>query len=367
MHDRPEYKKTYILDRGAYDAPTTTEVTPNTLPKIFPFDDKKHPKNRLGLAQWLLDDKNPLFARVAMNRYWQMLFGKGLVETQEDFGNQGAFPTHPELLDWLALDFRAKNWDTKAVLKEMVMSATYRQSSIPSAKAKETDFANDLYSRYPAHRLPAELVRDNALAASGLLVRQIGGTSVYPYQPAGLWEALATRNATNYVQNHGDSLYRRSLYTIWKRSSPPPAMLNFDATDRAYCIVRRQKTASPLQALVLMNDPQFVEAARILAEKMIKSTPFPKEPGFRSIIESGRLAYGFQALTSRQPRANELAELQKLLDKELAYFKDNPEKATDLLSVGEYQRDQNLDASEVAAYTIVASTLMNFDEFTMIR
>ena len=357
MHDRPEYRKTFILDRGAYDAPTTTEVTPNTLPKIFPYDDKKYPKNRLGLAQWLLDEKNPLFARVAVNRYWQMLFGKGLVETQEDFGNQGAYPSHAELLDVLALDFRAKNWDIKAFLKQIVLSATYRQSSIPSTTAKEQDFANDLYSRYPAHRLPAELVRDNALAASGLLVRKIGGASVYPYQPAGLWEALATRNATIYKQNHGDSLYRRSLYTIWKRSAPPPAMLNFDATDRAYCSVRRQKTSSPLQALVLMNDPQFVEAARILAEKMMQSTP----------SVSDRLAYGFQALTSRQPREGELVELKNLLGKELTYFKQNPEKAVDLLTVGEYERNKNLDAVQVAAYTIVASMIMNFDEFTVIR
>ncbi len=356
MQDRKEYKKTYILDRGAYDAPTTTEVTPNTLPKIFPFDDKKYPKNRLGLAQWLLDEKNPLFARVAVNRYWQMLFGKGLVETQEDFGNQGAYPSHAELLDWLALDFRAKNWDIKAFIKQIVLSATYRQSSIPSAKAKEADFANDLYSRYPAHRLPAELVRDNALAASGLLVRKIGGASVYPYQPAGLWEALATRNAINYVQSHGDSLYRRSLYTIWKRSAPPPAMLNFDATDRAYCVVRRQKTASPLQALVLMNDPQFVEAARILAEKMMQNP---------SVTEG--LTYGFEALTSRKPRAAELAELQKLFDKEVVYFKQNPEKADELRSVGEYKSNKDLDKIEAAAYTVVASMLMNFDEFTVIR
>ena len=357
MHDRPEYRKTYILNRGAYDAPSTTEVTPNTLPKIFPFDDKKYPKNRLGLAQWLLDDKNPLFARVAVNRYWQMLFGRGLVETQEDFGNQGAYPSHAELLDVLALDFRVKNWDTKAFLKQIVLSATYRQSSIPTPMAKEKDFANELYSRYPAHRLPAELVRDNALAASGLLTKKIGGASVYPYQPAGLWEALATRNAINYVQSHGDSLYRRSLYTIWKRSAPPPAMLNFDATDRAYCAVRRQKTSSPLQALVLMNDPQFVEAARILAEKMMQSTPSVSE----------RLSYGFQALTSRKPRPAELQELKNLLDKELSYFKQNPEKAAELMTVGEYKRNESLDKIEVAAYTIVASMIMNFDEFTVAR
>lgn len=363
MTDRSEYRKTFILDRGAYDAPTKIEVEPNTIPKIFPFDDNKYAKNRLGLAQWLLDEKNPLFARVAVNRFWQILFGKGLVVTQEDFGNQGSFPTHLELLDYLALNFREKNWDVKAFLKEIVLSATYRQSSYTSEMAKEVDFANDLYSRYPAHRLPAELVRDNALAASGLLVPQIGGPSVHPYQPEGLWEALATRNATRYIQNHGDSLYRRSLYTIWKRSSPPPAMLNFDATDRSYCAVRRQKTASPLQALVLMNDPQFVEAARILAEKM---QHIPKVTGNNS-LETDRLAYCFQALTSRKPRKEELIILTELYENQWTYFKENEEKAIALLQVGEYERDKQLDPAMTAAYTIVASTIMNFDEFLVIR
>lgn len=363
MTDRSEYRKTFILDRGAYDAPTKIEVTPNTIPKIFPFDEDKYPKNRLGLALWLLDEKNPLFARVAVNRFWQMLFGKGLVLTQEDFGNQGSFPTHLELLDYLALNFREKNWDVKAFLKEIVLSATYRQSSYTSLMAKEVDVSNDLYSRYPAHRLPAELVRDNALAASGLLVPQIGGPSVHPYQPEGLWEALATRNATRYIQNHGDSLYRRSLYTIWKRSSPPPSMLNFDATDRSYCAVRRQKTASPLQALVLMNDPQFVEAARILAEKMQR---IPKAYGNIS-TESDRLMYCFQALTSRQPRKEELRILTELYENQRTYFKENEEKAIALLQVGEFERDKQLDPAITAAYTIVASTIMNFDEFLVIR
>ncbi len=356
MQELAEPRTTYRLNRGAYDAPAEV-VTMGTPVKILAFDTTKYLKNRLGLAQWLLDEKNPLFARVAVNRYWQMLFGKGLVETQEDFGNQGAMPSHPALLDWLAIDFREKNWNTKAFLKQIIMSATYRQSSTPTAAAKEKDFGNTWYSHYPAHRLSAELVRDNALAASGLLVKKIGGASVFPYQPAGIWEALATRNATVYHQNHGDSLYRRSLYTIWKRSAPPPAMLNFDATDRAYCAVRRQKTASPLQALVLMNDPQFVEAARILAEKAMGSTP----------SVSARLIYCFQALTSRLPRDLELIELEKLFDKQHLYFQQNPEKAADLLAVGEYERNRNLDAAEVSAYTVVASMLMNFDEFVVIR
>jgi len=237
------------------------------------------------------------------------------------------------------------------------MSATYQQSSVPSVQARETDALNEFYSHYPAHRLSAELVRDNALAASGLLAKNIGGPSVKPYQPAGLWEALATRNATKYVQNHGDSLYRRSMYTFWKRSSPPPSMLNFDATDRAFCIVRRQKTASPLQALVMMNDPQFIEASRILAENMIQSSPNTEE----------RLIYGFEALISRKPRNEELVELVKLVEKQKKHFSENKENAEKLLGVGEFPRNKNLDAVEVAAYSIVASMVMNFDEFVVKR
>jgi Protein of unknown function (DUF1553)/Protein of unknown function (DUF1549)/Concanavalin A-like lectin/glucanases superfamily/Planctomycete cytochrome C len=348
--------KSYVLNRGAYDA-RGEEVTPNTPAKLLPFDEQKYPKNRLGLSQWLVDEKNPLFARVMANRYWQLMFGKGLVSTQEDFGNQGAMPSHLELLDWLALDLRENKWDLKRFIKQIVMSSTYRQSSVPSAEAKENDFMNDYYSRYPAHRLSAEQIRDNALAASGLLVKKIGGASVYPYQPAGLWEALATRNTTVYTQNHGDSLYRRSMYTIIKRSAPPPSMLNFDATDRAYCVARRQKTASPLQALVLMNDPQFVEAARILGEKMMRHNPSVSE----------RITYCFQALTSRKPRTEELAELKKLYDLQYNYLKYVPQEAESLLSVGEYKRDMSLNVAELAAYTVVATTLMNFDEFSMKR
>jgi hypothetical protein len=367
MQELDAPRKTFILNRGAYDAPSTTEVFPNTPEKVLPFDVKKFPKNRLGLAEWLLEDKNPLFARVIANRYWQMLFGKGIVATQEDFGSQGALPTHPELLDWLALDFKNSNWDLKRYIKQIVLSATYRQSSYPSAETKEGDFTNELYSRFPSQRLSAELVRDNALAASGLLVKKIGGASVFPYQPAGLWEALATRNATVYYQNHGDSLYRRSMYTIIKRSAPPPAMVNFDASDRAFCIVRRQKTASPLQSLVLMNDPQFVEASRILSEKMMRETPASSQNHDKNQEISERLQFGFQALTSRKAQPTELTVLKELYEKEYTYFKQNPEKAEKLLSVGEFPRDKTLEAAEVAAYTMVASTVMNFDEFVMKR
>lgn len=355
MKEDPFPPQSYVLQRGAYDAPGEA-VTPGTPVKLLPFDRQKYPPNRLGLAQWLLDENNPLFARVMANRYWMLLFGRGLVRTQEDFGNQGDPPTHPELLDWLALDFREHQWDLKRFIRQIVCSATYRRSSVPTPAQLEKDLLNDLYARYPAHRLSAELIRDNALAASGLLVPKIGGPSVYPYQPEGIWEALATRNAVKYMQNHGDSLYRRSLYTIWKRSAPPPAMLNFDATDRAFCSVRRQKTSSPLQVLVLMNDPQFVEAARVLGEKMMAMPD-----------ANARIQFAFWRLVGRAPRTSELLELRRLYDNQLAHYKQTPQQAAALLDTGEFPRNKDLRTDEMAACTIVASTLMGFDEFSMKR
>ena len=267
MRDRAEPRKTFVLARGAYDAPTD-EVTPGTPEALGAFP-KDLPANRLGLARWLTAAGHPLTSRVVVNRTWAQLFGRGLVATPADFGSQGRLPTHPALLDWLATHFVASGWNLKALQKELVLSATYRQSSIADAAARERDPANEWLSRGPAHRLSAEQVRDGALAASGLLVREIGGPSVYPYQPAGLWEALATRNATSYEVGKGDDLYRRSLYTVWKRSSPPPSAISFDAAERLFCTVSRQRTSTPLQALVLLNDPQFVEAARALAAHMI--------------------------------------------------------------------------------------------------
>jgi hypothetical protein len=228
---------------------------------------------------------------------------------------------------------------------------------VPPA-AIEADPDNALYSRGPSFRLSAEMIRDNALAASGLLARKIGGPSVYPYQPEGIWEALATRNKTHYEQGKGDDLYRRSLYTVWKRSSPPPSMMNFDAPDRYICIVKRQKTATPLQSLVLMNDPQYVEASRVLAERMIK------EGGNTA---SEKIAFAFKALTSRKPKAAELDLLIQLYEEELADFKKQSKRAMQLLTVGEYRRDTKLEANELAAYTIVASSIMNFDEFVVKR
>ena len=260
-------RPTFVLARGAYDAPTE-RVTPGTPQAIgdLPAEPAAEPAWARALA---LEPAHPLTSRVIVNRYWAMFFGRGLVATLADFGNQGRLPSHPQLLDWLATTFVESGWNLKALQKQIVLSATYRQDSRLDAKRLELDPANEWLSRGPSYRLAAEQIRDSALAASGLLVRTIGGPSVYPYQPPGLWEALATRNATKYQQGHGADLYRRSLYTVWKRSSPPPSAISFDAAERLVCTVNRQRTNTPLQSLVLLNDPQYLEASRVLAERMI--------------------------------------------------------------------------------------------------
>lgn len=355
MKERKYPRKTFILNRGAYDAPgkPVTMDTPDAFFKI----PREYPKNRLGLAKWLLDKDHPLFARVAVNRFWMMYFGKGIVISSDDYGNQGELPTHPELLDYLAARFRESGWNVKAMQKLIVTSATYRQSSKIERNAQDLDPDNRLYARGPSYRMTAEQIRDNALASSGLLTRRVGGKSAYPYQPAGLWEALATRNEVTYKQQHGDSLYRRSLYTIWKRSSPPPMMLNFDAAERHFCITKRQKTSTPLQALVVMNDPQFVEASRVLAQHMLKNG--------KSIDE--QIDYAFTALTSRLPDPKEKIVLKELYDEELKDFSQNPKRMKSILAVGEYPLDKTLNPAQLAAGTIVASTVMNFDEFLIKR
>ncbi|HWV32449.1 MAG TPA: DUF1553 domain-containing protein [Dyadobacter sp.] len=355
MKERKYPRKTFILNRGAYDAPgkPVTSDTPDAFFKI----PKEYPKNRLGLAKWLLDKDHPLFTRVTVNRFWMMYFGKGIVISSDDYGNQGELPTHPELLDYLAARFRESGWNVKAMQKLIVTSATYRQSSKIEPAMKDADPDNRLYARGPSYRMSAEQIRDNALASSGLLTRRVGGKSAYPYQPAGLWEALATRNEVTYKQQHGDSLYRRSLYTIWKRSSPPPMMLNFDAAERHFCITKRQKTSTPLQALVVMNDPQFVEASRVLAQHMLKNG--------KSIDQ--QIDYAFTALTSRLPDPKEKTVLKELYDEELKDFSHNPKRMKSILAVGEYPLDKTLDPAQLAAGTIVASTVMNFDEFLIKR
>ena len=358
MQERPVPRVSHILQRGAYDAPGEV-VTPAVLHSLNPMPEGT-PKNRLGLAKWLLAKENPLFSRVMVNRIWQQYFGQGLAKNSDDFGNQGALPTHPELLDYLALTFRGKgdpadrqtSWNAKAIHKLIVMSATYRQASAVPEKARETDPDNHFLTRGPSYRMSAEQVRDNALAASGLLTQKIGGPSVLPYQPSGIWEALATRNAVKYEQDHGDSLYRRSMYTIWKRSSPAPMMLNFDAAERHTCIVQRQKTSTPLQALVTLNDPQFVEAARVLAQRTAST-------GTTSAVDITKI---FKSVISRPARPEELALMQQLYAEELADFNRNPKRAQELLSVGEYPVDKTLNPEQLAAMTVVASTVMNFDE-----
>lgn len=356
MRERKEPRVTYILDRGAYDA-RLNEVSPGT-PAVLPAFQEGLDQNRLGLAQWLTDPSHPLTARVTVNRYWQQLFGKGLVATPDDFGSQGSLPTHPELLDWLAVEFIESGWDVKGILKKIVMSATYQQSSIASPELLAQDPDNVLLARGPSYRMTAEMIRDNALAVSGLLIKKVGGRSVHPYQPAGLWKQLATRNETEYKQDDGDGLYRRSMYTVWKRSAPPPSMISFDASERSVCIVERQKTSSPLQALVLLNDPQYVEAARVLAERMMKQ-------GGTTIEE--QVIYAFRLLTSRYPKAHEEELLTRLYAEEHEVFAADKKEAGVLLAVGEYPRDLSLDEAEVAARAVVASTILNFDEAYMKR
>ncbi len=351
MEELKEPRPTFILNRGAYDAPTQ-QVHPNTPSHVMEFPDSL-PANRLGLAQWLIHPKNPLTARVVVNRYWQMFFGQGIVKTTDDFGSQGELPSHPELMDWLAIHFQESGWDVKALLKLIVTSATYQQSSVAREDLMEKDPDNVWLARGPSYRLPAEMIRDNALFSSGLITEKIGGPSVKPYQPDGLWEELATRNATTYARDSGENLYRRGLYTIWKRSSPPPSMISFDASEKYLCIVKRQSTNTPLQALVLLNDPQYLEASRLLAEKMMK------EGG--SQLDQ-QIAYGFQSLTSRKPEEKEMNLLAQLYREEYQEFAQTEGAAEQLLQVGEYPWDTSLPEDQLAALTVVASTLMNYDE-----
>ena len=282
-----------------------------------------------------------------------MLFGRGLVATPADFGNQGRLPSHPALLDWLATTFIESGWNLKALQKRIVLSATYRQESTIEATRADQDPANEWLARGPSYRLAAEQIRDGALAASGLLVRTVGGPSVYPYQPPGLWEALATRNATKYEQGKGADLYRRSLYTVWKRSSPPPSAISFDAAERLFCTVSRQRTNTPLQSLVLLNDPQYLEASRVLGAAHDRP-----RVGRRS---RDRITFAFRLLTSRRPDGRELELLEKLYTETRAEYRRDRKAALELLSVGESRRDPTLDPADLAASTLVATTIMNFD------
>ncbi len=355
MEDMPQTRKTYVLNRGQYNEPTE-EVGPGTPAKVLTYGEDL-PKNRLGLAQWLVDPKNPLTARVTVNRYWQMIFGTGIVETPHDFGTQGALPTHPELLDWLALRFIESGWDVKELLKTLVISATYQQSSVATPLHMEKDAKNLYLARGPSYRLPAEMIRDNALAASGLLTQKVGGASVKPYQPEGLW---LEKNGFDSAYRHssGESLYRRSMYTLIRRTMPSPAMIAFDATNRSVCIVKRENTNTPLQALVLLNDPQFVEAARVLAERI------QKESGEEL---SQQAVYAFRLVTGRKPTKSEVRLLMEQYKSEISRFREEPESAEQLLNIGEYPLDKNLDKTQTAALAMVANTLLNHDGAYMKR
>jgi hypothetical protein len=350
MEEMPTPRETHILLRGAYDAPGE-KVNPG-VPAILQPMPADYPKNRLGLAKWLVDPSNPLTARVAVNRFWQMYFGTGIVKTADDFGSQGEPPSHPELLDWLATEFQRTGWNVKEIQKLIVTSATYRQASKATQEVLQKDPENRLLARGPRFRLPAELVRDQDLSISGLLVEKIGGPSVKPYQPAGLWNDLAQLTA-DYQQDHGDNLYRRSLYTFWKRTIPPPSLSNFDAPTRESCIMQRSLTNSPLQALDLMNDVTYLEAARMLAERMIR------EGGGQA---NDRISFAFVLATGRRPKPAELAILANSLHNALDRFQSRPETAEHFLNIGERPRDPKLDAKELAAYAATASLILNLDE-----
>ncbi len=349
MQEREILRPTHLLVRGQYDLPGD-EVTPG-VPAALPPIPEGVPNNRLGLARWLVSPSNPLTARVTINRFWQSYFGTGLVKTVEDFGSQGEWPMYLELLDWLATEFIDSGWNVKQLQKTIVMSATYRQSSrvTPALAAKDPE--NRLLARGPRVRLPAEVVRDQALAISGLLVEEIGGPSVKPYQPAGLWKELA--GGYDYEQGQGNDLYRRSLYTFWKRAVPPPQMLNFDSAGREACTVRETRTNTPLQALNLMNDVTFVEASRKLAERMMTE-------GGRTPQE--RIGYGYRLATAQKLKQ----ESNKILLGGYRHYLDNFQTdrraALELVRQGESERDQALEVAQLASYTTVASLILNLDE-----
>ena len=348
MEEMAVPRATHVLARGQYDRPGA-KVSPG-IPRCFSGGKETPVPDRLALARWIVSSDNPVSARVAVNRDWQMLFGTGLVKTLDDFGAQGEPPSHPELLDWLAARFSSSGWDMKRLLRLIVTSATYRQASRVGRQALERDPENRLLAHGPRLRLPAEMIRDQALRMGGLLVEQTGGPSVKPYQPAGLWNELAD---ADYVQDHGPSLYRRSLYTFWKRTVPPPAMVAFDAPARETCIVRETRTNTPLQALDVLNDVTFVESARGFAERIMTG----KE---RSPQE--RLAAAFRQATGRRPGPNELAILVDGFNSQLARFRNDPAGAKTLVGQGESARDGRLDPVELAAYTTMTQLILNLDE-----
>jgi hypothetical protein len=352
MQEMEKPRDCFVLTRGQYDK-HGEQVTAG-LPGFLPPMPKGAPNNRLGLAEWIVSPENPLTPRVTVNRLWERFFGVGIVATSEDMGTRAEFPSHPELLDYLATELIRLKWNLKAMIKEIVMSATYRQASLQNAEGERVDPQNRLLWRGARFRLPAETIRDQALFAAGLLVEKLGGPSVRPYQPEGIWdETNVYGNLRNYKHDMGDGLYRRSLYTIWKRTAAPPEMTTFDVPARETCRVKRARTNTPLQALTLLNDETFVEAARVLAQRMIReggTTP------------QSRIAYGFSLLLARNPSQQELDILLPGVLRRIDYYKRNPNDAIALLSIGEKLPDMNINFAELAAYTVTASALLNLDE-----
>ncbi len=354
MEEMEEPRDTVILDRGDYRN-RGEKVEPGVPAALPPFP-QDAPPNRLGLARWLVDSGHPLTARVTVNRFWQMYYGTGFVKSAENFGSQGDQPSHPDLLDWLATEFVSSGWDVKGLQRLLVTSATYRQSSRVTPGLLERDPENRLLARASRFRLPAELVRDNALGASGLLVNAIGGPSVYPYQPPGLWKEMAygeKYTAQVYVQGEGADLYRRGLYSFWKRTIPPPALAAFDAPDRETCTMRRPRTNTPLQALILLNDPTYVEAARSLAQHTLQGT---------TSSPSDRVRLAFRLATGRVPDSRETPILDRILQQQRDYYRSHPEAAQHLIEVGDSPIDSSLDPAELAAWTILTGSILNLDE-----
>ncbi|MCA9104341.1 MAG: DUF1553 domain-containing protein, partial [Planctomycetales bacterium] len=354
MEHDPQAPATHVLARGDYTAKgdVVTANVPQSLSDVPLQGD-----GRLALAQWMTDSRHPLTSRVMANRMWHLFFGRGIVVSLEDFGSQGTPPTHPELLDFLARYLVDHQWNLHELCRVIVLSNTYRQSSVANnADDYVSDPGNRWLARGPKHRLSAEQFRDSVLAASGLLVRQVGGPSVMPYQPAGLWEEAGT--GKSYRQSSGDGLYRRSMYTFWKRTSPPPSMLTFDATSRETCTARRELTTTPLQALVILNDPQYVEAARVLSEQLVLRHGTELDDRWTEL---------FRRLTGRPPTDRERDVVRGLYDEQLAYFEAAPERAREFLSVGERPIQAELNAIDVAATGVVVQTLFAYDETIMLR
>ncbi len=369
MQDQAQPRDTFILERGQYDQPREKVVA--SVPAFLLALPNDVPPNRLTFARWLVDPRHPLTARVAVNRHWRQLFGRGLVATTEDFGVQGELPSHPELLDWLAVELAGpadgrelmadgryhnpSRWSTKRLIRDVVTSATYRQSSASTAEQRRVDPQNRLLARTPRYRLDAETLRDSALFASGLLAERLGGPSVKPYQPADLWKAITydTKSTQEYVFSTGDGLYRRGFYTYWKRQVPPPSMLQLDAPTRETCTLRRQRTNTPLQALALLNDTQFVEAARVLAQRVLSSTP---------ASDRVRITAAFRRAVAREPSDSETQSLLRLLSAERLRFQQEISAADALLAVGEHSVPSELNRPELAAWTVLANVLLNLDE-----